>query len=64
MTHLHLARYRRSADRVERHPGEAVLAGGFGMVFGTGADRQTYVTSDGNQFRDAATAYVAAPEPL
>lgn len=46
------------------HPSEAVLAGGFGMVFGTGAGRQTYVTTDGNQFRDAATAYVAAPEPL
>jgi hypothetical protein len=46
------------------HPSEAVAAGGFGMVFGTGAGRQTYITSDGNQFRDAAAAYVASPEPL
>ena len=46
------------------HPDEAVAAGGFGMVFGTGAGRQTYVTTDGDQFRDAAAAYVASPEPL
>jgi len=46
------------------HPGEAVAAGGFGMVFGTGAGRQTYITSDGGQLRDAATRYVAAPTPL
>ena len=25
---------------------------------------ENYFTTDGNQFRDAATAYVASPEPL
>jgi len=46
------------------HPDEAVAAGGFGMVFGTGAGRQTEYTSDGSQLRDAATAYVASPTRL
>ncbi len=46
------------------HPDELVMAGAFGAVFGTGAGRQTYITTDGNQFRDAVTAYFASPTPL
>ena len=46
------------------HPDELALAGAFGVVFGTGAGRQTYYTSDGNQFHDAVNAYFAHPTPL
>ncbi|MGE0786236.1 MAG: hypothetical protein AB7S26_11145 [Sandaracinaceae bacterium] len=46
------------------HTDELIAAGAFGAVFGTGAGGQTYITSDGNQFRDAAAAYVASPSPL
>jgi hypothetical protein len=54
-------------DRVHyffAHPGELVAAGAFGMVFGTGADRQTDWTTDGNAFHDAANAYTASPTAL
>jgi hypothetical protein len=46
------------------HPDELIAAGGLGAAWGTGADLQTYVDSDGNQFRDAVTAYYAAPIAL
>jgi len=46
------------------HIAEFVAAGGLGVTFGTGAGEQTYITTDGGQFRDAVTAYVAAPVAL
>lgn len=46
------------------HTDELIAAGGLGAVFGTGAGRQTYITSDGGQFQRAVTAYFASPAPL
>jgi hypothetical protein len=46
------------------HLDEFVAAGGLGVVFGTGAGNQTYITSDGNQFQNAVTKYFAAPVAL
>ena len=46
------------------HLDEFVQAGGVGAVFGTGAGNQTYITTDGGQFRDAVTRYFAAPTEL
>jgi hypothetical protein len=46
------------------HPTEFVAAGGLGAVFGVGAGNQTYITTDGDQFKNAVTGYLAAPTPL
>lgn len=46
------------------HVDEFVAAGGVGAVFGTGAGNQTYITTDGGQFKDAVTAYFAKPTPI
>jgi hypothetical protein len=46
------------------HISEYIAAGGVGAAFGTGAGNQTYITTDGNQFRNAVTQYFAAPAPL
>jgi hypothetical protein len=46
------------------HVGELVAAGGLGITFGVGAGNQTYITTDGNQFRNAVTSYFAAPVTL
>jgi hypothetical protein len=46
------------------HVSELVAAGGVGAVFGTGAGNQTFITSDGGQFKAAVTKYFAAPTPL
>jgi hypothetical protein len=46
------------------HVGEFVAAGGVGAVFGVGAANQTYITTDGGQFKNAATTYLASPTPL
>jgi hypothetical protein len=46
------------------HPAEFAAAGGLGAVFGVGAGNQTYITSDGGQFRNAVHAYFASPTPL
>ncbi|MCL2776834.1 MAG: hypothetical protein FWD73_02435 [Polyangiaceae bacterium] len=46
------------------HPDEFVAAGGFGVVFGTGAANQTDVTTDGDQFKNAVTAYLTSPVSL
>jgi hypothetical protein len=46
------------------HIGELVAAGGLGVTFGTGAGNQTYITSDGNQFKSAVTSYFASPVTL
>ena len=39
-------------------------AGGLGAVFGTGAGNQTYIDTDGDQFKKAVTSYFAAPVKL
>jgi hypothetical protein len=46
------------------HVGEFVAAGGVGAVFGVGAQNQTDITTDGGQFRNAVTQYLAAPVAL
>ena len=46
------------------HIQEFVDAGGVGVAFGTGASYQTDITTDGDQFKDAVTAYYADPVPL
>ena len=46
------------------HVSEFVDAGGVGMVFGTGAEHQTTIDTDGGQFRAAVTKYFANPTPL
>ena len=39
-------------------------AGGVGITFGVGAGNQTYITTDGDQFKNAVSAYFAAPAAL
>jgi hypothetical protein len=46
------------------HVSEFVAAGGFAAAFGVGAENQTNITTDGDQFKTAVTAYNAAPAPL
>lgn len=46
------------------HIDEFVAAGGVGAVFGTGAGNQTYITTDGDQFKNAVTSYFASPVAL
>ena len=46
------------------HIDELVGAGGAGVTFGTGAGAQTHVGSDGDQLKDAASAYRNAPFAL
>jgi hypothetical protein len=46
------------------HIDEFIAAGGVGAVFGTGAGNQTYIDSDGDQFKNAVTKYFAAPVKL
>ncbi|MCA9673853.1 MAG: hypothetical protein H6708_02835 [Kofleriaceae bacterium] len=46
------------------HVDELVDAGGAGATFGTGAGGQTNLATDGDQLKDAATAYQAAPFAL
>lgn len=43
------------------HVQEFVDAGGVGMAFGTGAERQTTIDTDGGQFKAAVTRYFASP---
>jgi hypothetical protein len=46
------------------HVDEFVAAGGVGSVFGVGAANQTYITTDGDQFKNAVSAYFASPVSL
>jgi hypothetical protein len=46
------------------HVQEFVDAGGLGATFGTGAGDQTFVDTDGGQFKDAVKGYDAAPVAL
>ena len=43
------------------HVDEFVAAGGVGAVFGVGAANQTYITTDGGQFKRAVEKYRAEP---
>ena len=46
------------------HIQEFVDAGGVGATFGTGADGQTFVTTDDDQFKNAVVGYFKAPVAL
>ena len=46
------------------HVSEFIAAGGLGITFGVGAGNQTYITTDGGQFRNAVGAYFGAPVGL
>jgi hypothetical protein len=46
------------------HVQDFIDAGGLGAAFGTGADGQTFVTTDDGQFDKATKAYYAAPLAL
>ncbi len=46
------------------HIDEFIAAGGLGITFGTGAGNQTYIDTDGGQFKTAVTKYFSAPTPL
>jgi len=46
------------------HVAEFVAAGGLGAVFGTGAANQTYIDSDGGQFKTAVASYFASTTAL
>lgn len=50
--------------RISTTTGEFMAAGGVGVAFGTGAANQTYITTDGGQFKTAAAAYFASPQAL
>jgi len=58
-------RYRDNRVRyLFNHVDEFVAVGGLGAAFGVGAGNQTYITSDGGQFRQAVANYFASPMPL
>jgi len=46
------------------HIDEFIEAGGAGVAFGVGAANQTYIDTDGGQFKDAVTKYFQSPTPL
>jgi hypothetical protein len=46
------------------HVPQLVAANGLGAAFGVGAGGQTYIDTDGDQFKNAVTAYLAAPTAL
>jgi hypothetical protein len=46
------------------HIGEFTAAGGVGITFGVGTGNQTYITTDGGQFKNAVGGYFAAPAAL
>jgi len=43
---------------------EFVALGGLRATFKDGADNQTYITTDGDRFRQAVAEYFANPTPL
>jgi hypothetical protein len=51
-------------DYFLKHPTELVAVGGLGVVFGSGAENQTTPASDGGQFQNLSTQYLANPAPL
>ena len=46
------------------HTVDIVNSGGWGVVFGAGADKQTTPETDGGQFKKALDSYLASPQPL
>lgn len=46
------------------HPAELTAVGGLAVVFSTGEDHQTNITTDAGQFQALSSAYLAAPAPL
>jgi hypothetical protein len=46
------------------HPAQLVTAGGLAVVFSTGEDHQTNITTDGGQFQQLDGVYFAAPAAL
>ena len=46
------------------HVDEFIAAGALGATFGVGAENQTYITTDGDRFRQAVADYFANPTPL
>jgi hypothetical protein len=46
------------------HIEEFIAAGFAGAAFGAGAANQTFITTDGGQFKNAVTGYFAKPVPL
>jgi hypothetical protein len=46
------------------HVNEFIAAGFAGAAFGVGAGNQTYITTDGDQFKNAVARYFASPSPL
>jgi hypothetical protein len=46
------------------HIDEFVAARGVGVAFGAGAVNQTFINTDGGQFKNAVTQYFASPVPL
>jgi hypothetical protein len=46
------------------HLDQFLTAGGLGALFGVGAGNQTYITTDGDQFKRAVSTYFASPTPL
>jgi len=46
------------------HASELTAVGGLAVVFGTGNDFQTNITTDGGQFQSLSGAYLAAPATL
>jgi hypothetical protein len=46
------------------HPDELTAVGGLGVVFSTGENHQTNLTTDGGQFQSLSKAYFAAPAAL
>lgn len=46
------------------HVQEFVDAGGLGATFGVGAEHQTFIDTDGGQFKTAVAAYYASPVAL
>jgi hypothetical protein len=57
-----VGRYRDNRVRyIFTHVDEFIAAGGAGAFFGTGAENQTYITTDNGQFQNAVTKYFASP---
>jgi hypothetical protein len=62
-----LVDYRYRDNRVHyflTHRAELTAVGGLGVVFSTGENHQTNITTDGGQFQSLSGAYLAAPVAL
>jgi hypothetical protein len=51
-------------DYFLKHPAELVAVGGLAVVFGAGGAYQTTPTTDGGQYQNLSTQYLANPAPL